>query len=320
MKRCPVCQSTYADDSLRFCLQDGATLTSARSSSSDDFKTLVLPENAMGGHDLPRTEILNDPAAAEATSRHGQPPHTSPHRPRATKPVTEQMSLSGPQPRSTAAVVGLTIIATIALLALGGLTAWLLLGDKKDAGNSNDGAGNTNTTRVIENRHDAFANDNMKPLANANARPSPSASPGSSSTNASTLASTPATNASPEEAQVRAALNGWLSSFRARDIDRYMAYYANVLEAYYLSRNTSIERVRADKERAFAKYSTIEVWLTDVRIQVDPSGGRAVATFNKSYRLTGPGLNPYTGSGLNRFTWVQRGGAWLITGEEDLAN
>jgi hypothetical protein len=313
MKTCPVCHSTYADDSLRFCLQDGATLESARSSSSDDFKTLVLPENSTGGADLPRTEILDD-AAAGATLGRVQPADTSRHRPRDTKPVTEQMGQTGPKPRSTAAVVGLTIVATIALLALGGLTAWLLLRDKKDAPAPGDNqAAEANTARVLDNRNSAQPNMNTRSTANANA--TPLASPASSATPA------PTPNASVEEAQVRAALNGWLSSLKMRDIDRYMGYYANVLEAYYLSRNTSVERVRADKERAFAKYSTIEVWLSDVRVQVNASGKRAVATFNKSYRFSGPGVNPFTGSGPNRFTWVKSsGGAWLITGEEDLTN
>jgi ketosteroid isomerase-like protein len=117
---------------------------------------------------------------------------------------------------------------------------------------------------------------------------------------------------------VRAALSGWLSSFRARDIDEYMAHYADVLDAYYLSRNTSIARVRVDKERAFAKYSAIDVSLSNIRVQVEPSGQRAVATFIKTYRLGGPDVNPYTGSGLNRFTFTKIGGRWLITGEEDV--
>ena len=33
MKQCPVCKSTYTDDSLKFCLNDGAALTAPLSSS-----------------------------------------------------------------------------------------------------------------------------------------------------------------------------------------------------------------------------------------------------------------------------------------------
>jgi ketosteroid isomerase-like protein len=309
MKRCPTCQSIYADESLRFCLQDGAALESARADSSDEFKTLVLPENAVSGRESLPTEVMHP--EAYPTARPHQPSPTSHHRPRETNHVTsEQEGTNQPPRRSNAALVGITIAATIALLALGGLTAWLLLGDKKETAAHNDNAANINTTRANDNQYNATPNANARTASNVNAAASPTPS--------STPAPTPAANASAEEREVRAALNGWLTSFRARDIDSYMAYYADVLDAYYLSRNTSVERVRADKLRAFSKYTTIDVSLSDIRIQVDASGQRAVAIFNKSYRFTGEGVNPFTGGGLNKFTWKKIGGEWLITGEEDL--
>jgi ketosteroid isomerase-like protein len=307
MKRCPACQSTYADDSLRFCLQDGATLESMSAGVSDDYKTLVLPENAMG-RELPPTEVLNPGAGATAATR--PTPPTSPHRPRDTNPVTEHAITSQPKTRSTASIVGLTALATVLLLALGGLSAWLLLKDRTDKTQRNDNAGNVSDKRSGENQNNTLPNGNTRPASNTNANTALSPTPKPTAMPA---------NASAEEKEVRSALNGWLSNFRARDIDQYMAHYASVLDAYYLSRNVGVERVRADKERAFAKYSTIEVWLSDIRVQVDPSGQRAVATFNKSYRFTGEGVAPFVGSGLNRFTLKKIGGEWLITGEEDIS-
>ncbi len=311
MKRCPVCQNTYADDSLRFCLQDGAPLESTRAgASSDEFKTLVLPENAAGRSELPPTEVLDAGAGATAHARPSPP--TAPQRQRDTNPITAQPVSVQPQPRSTAAIVGMTIAATIALLALGGITAWLLLGDRK--GSDTRGGDNTNTARGIDNQNNTTPNTNTRPNANNTPSPSPTSTP------AATPTATPAINTSAEERNVRAALDAWLNSFRARDIDAYMASYASVLEAYYRARNVSVERVRVDKERAFAKYTTIEVWVSNVQVQVDPNGRRAVATFTKSWRFSAPGANPYTGSGPNRFTWAKVGGQWLITGEEDLSN
>ncbi|HEX8493793.1 MAG TPA: hypothetical protein VF658_13195 [Pyrinomonadaceae bacterium] len=309
MKRCPACQSTYADDSLRFCLQDGATLEHLSANASDDYKTLVLPENT-AGRELPPTEKLNFGAGATASPRPAPP--TAPHRPRDTNPITEHAITGQPKTRSTASIVGLTALATILLLALGGLSAWLLLRDRTDNTQRNDNAGNVSEKRGGENQNNMLPNSNTRQTPNTNGASSPSPTP--------TPTSTPTPSTSVEEREVRAALNGWLSSFRARDIDEYMAHYASVLEAYYLARNVSVERVRVDKERAFAKYTTIEVWLSDVRVQVDPSGVRAVALFNKSYRFTSDGANPYVGSGLNRFTFRKIGGQWLITGEEDLSH
>lgn len=309
MKRCPTCQSTYADDSLRFCLQDGAALESARPASADEFKTLVLPENAATGRESLPTEVL--PAESHETAGPHLSSPTSPHRPRATNHVTAEQETAGqPRTRSNAALVGLTVVATIALLALGGLTAWLLLGDKKEAGGTNDNAVNVNSARANNNQNNASPNNNARTSSNVNAAASPVPS--------STPAPTPPPNAPAEEREVRAALNGWLASFRARDINSYMAHYADVLDSYYLSRNASVERVRADKLRAFTKYTSIEVSLSDIRVQVDSNGQRAVAIFNKSYRFTGEGVNPFTGGGLNKFTWKKFGNQWLITGEEDL--
>jgi ketosteroid isomerase-like protein len=309
MKQCPTCQRTYADESLRFCLQDGTALESARASSSDEFKTLVLPENAATGRESLPTEVM--PPHAHATARPHLPSPTSLYRPRETNHVTaEQEDANEPRKRSTAALVGLTVVATIALLALGGLTAWLLLGDKKETAARNDNAVNVNTARANDNQNNASPNSNARAGLNSNAAASPKPS--------ATPSPTTPLNASAEEREVRAALDGWLNSFRARDIDGYMAHYADVLDAYYLSRNASVERVRADKLRAFTKYTTIDVSLSDIRIQVDASGQRAVAVFNKSYRFTGEGVNPFTGGGLNKFTWKKIGGEWLITGEEDL--
>ncbi|HYO91109.1 MAG TPA: nuclear transport factor 2 family protein [Pyrinomonadaceae bacterium] len=304
MKRCPACQSTYADDSLRFCLQDGATLEHLSANTSDDYKTLVLPENATG-RELPPTEKLNFGTGATASPRPSPP--TSPHRPRDTNPVTEHAITGQPKTRSTASIVGLTALATVLLLGLGGFSAWLLLRDRTDNAQRNDNAGNVSQKGGGENQNKTLPNGNTRPAYNTNAASTPTPTP------------TPPSNTSAEERAVRAALDGWVSTFRARDIDGYMARYASVLDAYYLARNVSVERVRIDKERAFAKYTTIEVWLSDVRVQVDSSGERAVALFNKSYRFTGEGVNPYVGSGLNRFTFKKIGGQWLITGEEDLS-
>ena len=47
MKRCPTCQSTYADDTLRFCLDDGAPLMTENAPVYDSGATLVSPTPGM---------------------------------------------------------------------------------------------------------------------------------------------------------------------------------------------------------------------------------------------------------------------------------
>lgn len=44
MKRCPVCQRMYGDDSLSYCLEDGSQLSSDSSGASDLAATIIIPE------------------------------------------------------------------------------------------------------------------------------------------------------------------------------------------------------------------------------------------------------------------------------------
>lgn len=43
MKRCPACNQTYADSSLKFCTNDGVTLITMASTSSDLAETIFAP-------------------------------------------------------------------------------------------------------------------------------------------------------------------------------------------------------------------------------------------------------------------------------------
>lgn len=54
MKTCPTCRSTYTDETLRFCLQDGTELIG---SNSGDYPTQALPEM--------ETVVRRDPASAD---------------------------------------------------------------------------------------------------------------------------------------------------------------------------------------------------------------------------------------------------------------
>lgn len=55
MKTCPACKSTYTDETLRFCLQDGTELIG---SSSGNYPTQVLPEM--------ETVVRRDPVITDA--------------------------------------------------------------------------------------------------------------------------------------------------------------------------------------------------------------------------------------------------------------
>ena len=177
------------------------------------------------------------------------------------------------------------------LVALGAIGTWIYLRESnRTANNNQNGAVNTNGRNV----------------ANANTRTSPS----------------PTSTPSPiDEAgirqQVTATLNGWAASTRSRDLGTHMGYYTDTLETYYQLSNVSSARVRADRQKAFDAYDSLDVKLSNIKITPDPSGERATVILDKTWEFSGE--EKYSnGSVQQKLTLVRVGGRWLITGERDL--
>ncbi|HKC63040.1 MAG TPA: nuclear transport factor 2 family protein [Pyrinomonadaceae bacterium] len=314
MKRCPTCQRTYADDTLRFCLEDGTPLVSDSALSSD--ATLLLDSAST---EPPPTEILPLDSAPtvraydmDATERRRQPAPTAKQQARPTINEFQNVAATTTQkPRSTASVVAITIVATILLLGLGGLGAWLILKDK------NSSASGVNSNIVVSNSNPGSnsSNTNRPPVIVSTPNATPFATPAQTATPYSTPSATP-TDTSTARREVMNALNGWVETMRAGNLDAHMAYYANTLHTYYLQSNVSSSRVRSYIAPAFSKYTSFDVRLSNVQIDVDPSGEKAEATFDKTFTFSGS--STYSGSGLNRFWFEKFGNRWLITGEKDL--
>ena len=101
MKRCPTCQRTYMDDSLRFCLEDGATLVGG---ASDPMASTLLdsppPKTGSSTDRSAPTEVLHsEPTSnkpASQTRSWGTPNVSSPP---PTPPSWERRAYSG-QPGS----------------------------------------------------------------------------------------------------------------------------------------------------------------------------------------------------------------------------
>jgi ketosteroid isomerase-like protein len=327
MKRCPTCKRAYADDTLRFCLEDGTALTSEAQVNTDE--TLLL-DSVAASSEPPPTEILDFGAAptirsfdeAEA-ARQRKPAATARQQARPTINEFQNPAAPAPAPRKTTSVVAITVVATILLLGVGGLGAWLLLRDKSGNGSSLSNAG-TDTTRVSNSSNVAATNSNTTVVStnsNTGTLPGTVSTPTPVNTPLATPSATPrpttqTTDTSSARREVMDALNGWTETMRQGDLERHMAYYADTLHTYYMQSNYSASRVRANVAKAFSKYDTFDVKLSNIQIEIDPSGTSAVATFDKTFVFTG--ATTYSGSGLNKFWFEKIGGRWLITGEKDL--
>jgi hypothetical protein len=155
MKRCPTCQRTYADDSLRFCLQDGATLVSESDPSSPV--------------DSPRTLILDQRTAPTAATPEPVS-HTTPQ----LRTPTRVSQDEAPRPASSNRVLtaGVIVIAVL-LLALVGIGAALLLNRGAAEGNRNTttAEGNTGAVNSASNNNTGSAASPETKNNNTESRP-----------------------------------------------------------------------------------------------------------------------------------------------------
>lgn len=65
MKRCPECRKDYLDDSLLYCLDDGAALLEGPASGGTKLESPALTGDKPV--DEPQTAILSEPGGAAAT-------------------------------------------------------------------------------------------------------------------------------------------------------------------------------------------------------------------------------------------------------------
>ena len=327
MKHCPTCQREYADDTLRFCLEDGTALVNVSAANSD---ATLLMDSASG--EPPPTEILPLGSAPTvraydegATLRRAKPAATANQQARPTFNEFQNIAAPATKPRSTSSVVTITVIATILLLGLGGLGAWLMLRDKSgngtSAGTETARASNTSNAAVTNNNSPGSKNINTNTTSVVTSTPVSTPTPLTTSSNTPMSSATPtpatqSTDTSAARREVMNALNGWTETMRSADLNGHMSYYASTLHTYYMQSNYSASRVRDNVAKAFSRYSTFDVRLSNIQIEVDPSGQSAIATFDKTFVFSG--ATNYSGSGLNRFWFEKIGGRWLITGEKDL--
>ena len=312
MKSCPICNRTYADDTLSFCLEDGARLSQASTAvgPSDPGATLRGESETTLEHrsDSTPTEILNLQTAPAVAST--VPTPTAPPQPRPTMYDVGD-AVRAPKQRNTAFIIGCTVVATILLISLGGVGAWVLFRDAK--------SNTTNTARANVDQNKSQTPDSNN-LPSGNSRVASNAG-AASDTNVNnrvvpTPSPLPSVDAAAVREQVTSTLNGWAASTRARDINAQMSYYADTLDTYYNSKNVGVSRVRADRERAYAIFDTLDVQLSNIKVTPGPTGEQATATFDKKWTFTG---EKYSSGSVQQRMWLAKiGGRWRITGEKEL--
>lgn len=292
MKQCPYCQTKYTDDTLKFCFQDGTPLINLANDETEiptisftDAETLVSPR---------RVERLDIPveSANPQNQRQDRQPQTAQFEPEAKK-------------SKTFLIIALTALATLLLLG-GAIGTWFYL--KKDKA-----AIVQNTNKSAVNQNTPTTKDNL----NTEVLPSPTAAPKTPFPTATPTA-TPAPNFNPEQVRQEVAekVDAWQRATESGNVNAITNNYADTVD-YYNKKSADLDTIRKDKQRAFNKYHTIAINISNLRVTPDVSGMRAVALFDKEWNFEGD-ESYSTGKVQTQLQLQKFNGRWLITGEKDL--
>lgn len=118
-------------------------------------------------------------------------------------------------------------------------------------------------------------------------------------------------------ASLRGALEGWIASNNARDIEKQMSFYGSKLYFYYRARNVSRDSVKADKARMFERAELIDVRADAPEIVLDRDGRAAMMRFRKQYVIKNGASERY-GDVLQELRWQRRDNGWEIISERDV--
>lgn len=119
------------------------------------------------------------------------------------------------------------------------------------------------------------------------------------------------------QAELRDALDRWVAATNARNVERQMNFYGERVSAFYLTRNATRERVRAEKSRVIGGASAVNVSAGEPDISVSPDGRTATMRFRKRYQIDGGGSR--RGEVLQELRWRRSSdGNWRIVSERDL--
>lgn len=285
MKFCPTCRTQYTDDTLRFCLQDGAILVER---AEFDTPTMALPETptVVAEHRRSQATVIRDVGLPNTFAGSG----------------TERKQ-----------GVAIPVIVTAAVMLLLSGVAFVAFWAYMSGGRVEQ------PRDVASNSANAVVDRSPKPAANfPTSVKTPVPSPTENSAAPTNDAAIEPTQSADKERITRAVsrtVENWKDLAQARDLNAYMNNYAERID-YYRKSGASRSFVRADKARAFGIYDSISIELSNLQVSVRDDGSRATAAFDKEWAFRGA-KNSF-GKVRSQLEFANAGGRWLIISERDL--
>lgn len=283
MKYCPLCESQYSDETLRFCLQDGTTLTSNVRQSSID---TVAFSNPLTIEKFQQTEEMrvNFP---NQTQNRVEPVFVAP---------TIQTQTKHNKSLRMFWTVGLPVLVVFGAFGLG---SWFYLNKQNQALKRN-----SEEKVVVQNpvEKNLLANTSIAPAETAAENPK----------------QPEATNSENNEAkkEVTDFINSWKKAFESRNLADFTAKYAEKVD-YYEKSQTDLKEIRNEIQKTFTDYKEIEITLNNIRIAVDNEDDKATAVFDKEWSFeTDKDLSE--GKAHIKLQFQKNGAEWKIVSEQNL--
>lgn len=281
MRVCPQCSAQYADDTLSFCLNDGTPLANG---PQPDTPTVVLGETETF---VARSSHASQPSGVTRVQTFEQPGKSS----------------------NTVLAVVATAFGMLIVFGIIGLGTFLYV----NSGQQPVANADTNVSKPPTTRDGNF--NASSPVTNTATSTSPMPTAPMPPSNTNTDTRPPVV---PDDGQTKNEVSqrvyGWKSSLEAGNLDAYMDNYASTLD-YYTRSGVSRSSVRADKARAFSRYGSKRVNVSNMVVTSDgPSS--ATATFDKEWTFSGEGSS--SGKVRSQLKFEEIGGRWLIVSERDI--
>jgi len=258
MKHCPVCRSQYTDLTLRFCLQDGATLEDDAETRQSTIDTVAFSQ-PLTAQNILKTEELNLYAPKKESNK------TRAWRP---EPPKSALREEAKKPKSTSSSkIRLLVLPALLVLAGGVAGGWFYL----------------------QNQNNQTAAQTVKPANLSTPEAARSDQPAANTASKAVLDDLSAETDSPNETgaddskkEVAQTIELWKKAAEARNLPDYLSRYAEKVD-YFDKTGASLADVRAEAQKTFGAYSEIEITLTNLRVAVDEGGTQATAVFDKEW-------------------------------------
>lgn len=295
MKSCPKCNNKYTDMTLRFCLQDGTELVEE---SADKFTnpTVSFGETETIVSSRQTDQRINDQLnSGEQFRQDDQTANSSDlqNELKSSKPIVPVL---------------LTVLIMLLLFGFIGIGVYFYLNKENRTVTVN----NNNSKSSIDNPYSKAGVD----VNNLDKITTPKYSPTPKETTSPTPRPTPDTNPEETKKAIAITINDWKSLAESKNLSAYMKIYASKVD-YYNKKSINQNSVRADKQKAFDKYDTIKIQLSNINLSPDEAGQNAVAVFDKEWIFVSEdGQN--SGKVQSQLKLSKVEDKWLITSEKDL--